>query len=205
VKFSKISQARYRRLWREEIFPAFVEYEIAGFPIGSFLKYRRKKEDKMGFSTSAGVVSFRRKKWSSIHAVFTICPGTPGRILGMSCRDISRRSLAVCEMPLGSIFPFTKKLPEASETIILRLTLASNLTTRFFTPRPYWTLSRCCPRMNCCHGRIACEFDCPETQMSTDEETVGGPIDVAGNSKGDGLSGSNESSILQGLNPHYGN
>ena len=190
-----------------EIFPD-VEYEIDGFPLGDFLKYRPKKQHKINFDASASIASFAQMEMvqsfmTGIHPyVKQHLDAYLGTVLNGFEQGIIKSLGSKCNVNLPR---FTKKLKKASKTIVESLGKSLESHQHDYHISPVLDAVEMLPKDELAiMAESLVNLTVLKRRMSTDQESVGGPIDVAVISKGDGFVWiKRKHYFTKDLNPRY--
>lgn len=174
-----------------DLFPSIIEYEIEGFPLGSFLKYRLKKQPQINFSTSAGIVSFAQKEMvtsfmTGVHPyVRQHLEGFLNSVFQQYEDAIIKNLSSNSTVDLADL---RAKLKKSSQTILRDLNKNIKQHQQEYHISPVLNAVEMLPKDELAiMAESLVNLTVLKRRMSTDEESVGGPIDVAVISKGDGF------------------
>jgi hypothetical protein len=176
---------------KTEIFPAYVEYEIEGFPIGNFLRYRQKRQSRIAFDNSAGVVSFAQKEM--VQSFMTgIHPYYREHLDAYLRQVLTQYEQAIVKglgpMSKAKLSQFKIKLNKAGKIILDSLNDSLKTHQDDYHVSPVLDAVEMLPKDELAiMAESLVNLTVLKRRMSTDEESVGGPIDVAVISKGDGF------------------
>lgn len=193
----------------DELFPSLVEYEIEGMAIGNFLKHRIGQVTQIGFdASSAAIVPFAQKEM--VHSFLRgIHPDIHEFLDAYLTATFDKYELQIMTSLAGveklDFADFNKKLVSAKDVILKELKKDLRDRQSKHHVDPVLDAVEVLPKDElAAMAESLVNLTVLKRRMSTDEETVGGPIDVAVISKGDGFIWiKRKHYFTKDLNPRY--
>lgn len=172
----------------DDIFPNLVEYEIEGLAVTDFLKHRKKAEAKITFGMNVSISAFAQDEM--VKSFMTGLHPFVNETLDAYLKEaLSKYEEAILKNLRGKQKANLKgQLQKASEAFITEWgqQLQSHQRIRHIEPVIYAVENLPKDELAAMAESLV-NLTVLKRRMSTDRETVGGPIDVAVISKGDGF------------------
>lgn len=192
----------------DEMFPSLIEYQIEGMAVSDNLKFKLHQESSTGFNNSAGIIAFAQKEM-----VQSFMTGIHPYVKEHSEAYLDKVLRQYEELIIKSIGRIRKpkrdKLKrifrKASETILGDLDKAVSAHQMEYHISPVVEAVGLLPKDElAAMAESLVNLTVLKRRVSTDKETVGGPIDVAVISKGDGFIWiKRKHYFTKDLNPRY--
>ena len=189
----------------DDLFPNLVEYEIEGMAVADFLKHRKKGDTKIAFDMNVSINAFAQKEMveSFMTGVHPFVKETLNAYLKSALAKYEKAVLSNVRGKKKAAFK--DKLEKATEAFISEWAtqLSEHQRQRHIQPVIYAV--EMLPKDElAAMAESLVNLTVLKRRMSTDRETVGGPIDVAVISKGDGFIWiKRKHYFTKDLNPRY--
>lgn len=189
----------------DEIFPSFVEYEIEGEAYGTHLKYHVNQEQRVGFDNPATIAAFAQQEMVKL-----FFEGIHPDVKQHSKSFLQNLFVEYEKKILSAVKGSTKKglatvIKEANKVFLQEYDKAVQKHQAEDHVRPVLATVGMLPKDElAAMAESLINLTVLKRRVSTDRETVGGPIDVVVISKGDGFIWiKRKHYFTKDLNPRY--
>lgn len=172
----------------KDLFPSLVEFKIEGMPLGNVLKFHQQAHTQIGFNSNASINAFAQREM-----VDTFMTGVHPEVT-KNLQHFLQRVLQGYEQQITSSFRGARKktlkaqIAQANQVILTGLNEELEKHKREYHVSPVLDAVGLLPKDElAAMAESLVNLTVLKRRISTDQETVGGPIDVAVISKGDGF------------------
>lgn len=192
----------------EEMFPSLIEYQIEGMAIADHLKFKLSQQSSTGFTNSAGIIAFAQKEM--VQSFMTGIHPYVRDHAEAYLNEVFPKYEELLLKTMGRVQKAKRErlkrvLHKASEAILSDLGKAIERHQSDYHISPIVDAVALLPKDElAAMAESLVNLTVLKRRVSTDKETVGGPIDVAVISKGDGFVWiKRKHYFTKDLNPRY--